>query len=158
MSGRPVWLVSISKRDRDGRIKGTGKWSKAEYRIAETLAHDVLKGVGVPDKERAFRMNVTFCVHRAATLDEIRGLPNDWHCALGGLAGGPVEVLWSNGIPTSPSCRPCENPGRMDSGCGRQDLWIPVDCGECEPCRARAEMASMTPEQERELIESALVA
>lgn len=100
-----------------------------------------LRGVGDDSKERLFRMNVTLCMHRACTEAEVAGLPAWWHEALSGMAGGPVEVLWSKNVTDSPSSAPCENPEHVPSMCGRPDLWIPCDCGQCAPCKARAQIA-----------------
>ena len=84
-----------------------------------------------------FRMNVTLCLHRAATEEEIAGLPESWHNDLSGMAGGPVEVLWTKGCGSSPSAMPCHNPHQIIVDPKRPDLWAPGDCEECEPCLAR---------------------
>jgi len=83
-------------------------------------------------------MNITVCLHRAATVEEINGLPAEWHGNIGGMAGGPVACLWSRGIPDAPSCLPCAKPIRLPTSEDRPDLWIPEDCGQCPPCKARA--------------------
>jgi hypothetical protein len=100
-----------------------------------------LKGVGDPKRERLFRMNVTLCLHRVTTDAEAEYLRVLTFGEADGLAGGPVEVIWSRGLALSDSCRPCEHPGRMLPDPRRPDLWIPTDCAECGPCRARAACA-----------------
>lgn len=106
-------------------------------REAERKLREMVAGVGNTTRERLFRMNVTLCLHRAATDDEVQSQAPWFLTARGnGLAGGPVQVL-SETEPGSPSTRPCHNPkrhiidGRNDHG------WIPVDCGSCVPCLAR---------------------
>ncbi len=135
MDGQPVWLCSVS-RARRGRTLATKKWTKGEFTFAEGIAHGILDGVGNPECERAFRMNITFCIHRAVSLNEMERLPR-WEELPGGLAGGPVEVLWSRGIPHREAAMPCHRPGHMVIDKTRPDLWIPEDCGECPPCVAR---------------------
>lgn len=141
MDGQPVWLVSLSRRDAVGNILPTGRWPKGSYDIGYRLLAAFLDGVGDPSRERLFRMNVTLCLHRAASLPEQIMLPCDWGEKLAGMAGGPVEVLWSKGIPERPGALPCESPHHGDPFCGNPELWFPIDCGECPPCRARAALA-----------------
>jgi hypothetical protein len=140
MDGEPVWLCSVSHYDKHGII-GTAKWTPNDYSMAHRLAHSALAGVGDFARERAFRMNITFCVHRAVSQEEKAKLPASWDCATGGMAGGPVEVLWSRGIEHKPAAMPCKNPKRVAIEPSRPDLWIPHDCGECEPCLARKAIA-----------------
>lgn len=85
-------------------------------------------------------MNVTLCLHRGATEEEIAGLPSSWQRDLPGRAGTPVEVIWSKGVTPSASAYPCKNPGHKCLIEGRPDLWIPEDCGECSTCLARREI------------------
>ena len=141
MDGQPVWLCSVSFAPK-GRIKATGEWSADELALASRLAQSALSGVGDPARQRAFRMNVTYCVHRAVAGEEKSRLPAEWACAPGGLAGGPVEVLWSRGIEHRPAAMPCREPGRLVLDRSRPDLWVPEDCGRCPPCLARARIAS----------------
>lgn len=136
MDGQPVWLCSVSYAP-GGRTKATGAWSKNEFAIAERLAHETLAGVGDSMQERAFRMNITFCIHRAVSGYELEKLPTEWECSPGGLAGGPVQVLWSRGVPHRPAASPCRRPGHLVINDSRPDLWVPEDCGQCEPCLAR---------------------
>lgn len=139
MDGQPVWLCSVSHMDRrTGQIKATGKWDKEEVAMAERLAHSALKGVGDPARERAFRMNITFCIHRAVSDAEKAAMPRQWDAAPGWLAGGPIEILWSRGIQHRPAAMPCVSPTKVIIEPSRPDLWFPEDCGECEPCLARA--------------------
>lgn len=138
MEGQPVWLASYHRRDKTGRIIATGDYSESEMKFAERQLKKLLRRVGNPEKERCFRMNITVCLHRAATLEEVMGLPPSWHDDHSGIAGGPVEVLWSKGCKESSSAQPCKDPERHILDPSRPDLWIPMDCGECGPCMARA--------------------
>jgi len=113
------------------------EWSPSQRRDAERLLRRLLDGVGDTTRERLFRMNVTLCLHRAATDAEVTAQPPWFLQAPGyGLAGGPVEVL-SETVPGSPSTRPCIAPSRHVLEAGNPHAWIPVDCGQCEPCHAR---------------------
>ncbi len=141
MSGWPVWLASASLRDRHGTIRPAKDWDpETTARVSATL--DVaLEGVGDADHEREFRMCITLCRHRALTQEEFEQLPDWWHEADAvDLAGGPVEVLWSRNVPETAGTQPCEHPDKQHIGGG---LWLPFDCGQCSPCRARAEVRSM---------------
>lgn len=131
-----MWLASVSYRQQCG-LKGTSSWTPELFHHAEHLAHEALRGVGNPACERAFRMNITFCIHRAVSAREVERLPAEWSCSAGGLAGGPVEVLWSRGMAHRPAAMPCEAPGHLVIDQARPDLWVPSDCSHCEPCRAR---------------------
>ena len=106
------------------------------------MLNNALAGVGDSTKERLFRMNITLCLHRAARPEEVAELPDTWHKAPTGLAGGPVACIWSHGIPVVDSCLPCENPGHQVLYPTRPDLWIPIDCQKCPPCLARAKIAN----------------
>lgn len=106
------------------------------YEAGEAMLTQLLGPVGDPSRERSFRMCITLCRHRAVTPAEIEGLPQWWRDAPAvHLAGGGLEVLWRRGIEDGPSVLPCEDYGRDELGGG---LFLPVDCGKCEPCRARA--------------------
>lgn len=147
MDGSPVWLASISRRSaRTGWINGVERWSaRVLRRMEEFIDEEILAGVGDADRQRSFRMNVTLCRHRALTPEEVAGLPDSFHDAPAiDIAGGPVEVLWEN-VPTRPSTQPCESPGRYTMDAARPDLWVPVDCGRCAPCRARAQIETYCP-------------
>lgn len=135
MDGQPVWLCSVS-RGRRAQTLATKNWTKSEFEFAEGIAHDTLDGVGSPECERAFRMNITFCIHRTLNVVEQLRLQS-WRELPGGLAGGPVEVLWSRGIPHREAAMPCYRPGHLVIDKARPDLWIPEDCGKCPPCVAR---------------------
>src|SRR5712691_3973774 len=142
MDGQPVWLASLSLRDAaTGRIFGTAQWPRQFFaEAAAAISGQALMGVGDAGRERHFRMNVTYCVHRAATDAELEGLGPDFLTRPGtGIAGGPLEVPWEN-VPGKPSTRPCEQPGRAYSFPNRPDLWIPTDCGRCAPCQARSKV------------------
>jgi len=137
MNGQPVWLASISRRRPNGRVVYVPDWSAAQRREAEKRLRDLLAGVGDVTQERLFRMNVTLCLHRAASADDLAIAPPWFLTAEGcGLAGGPVEVL-SETVPGAASTKPCLSPGRERLEPAHPHAWIPVDCGRCEPCRAR---------------------
>jgi hypothetical protein len=141
MSGWPVWLASASLRDRHGRIRPAKDWDAATTAKVSATLDVVLDGVGDDEHEREFRMCITLCRHRALTQDEFDGLPDWWHKAPAhDLAGGPVEVLWSKNVPETPGTQPCHKPTRQHVGPG---LWLPLDCGECPPCEARASARSL---------------
>lgn len=138
MSGWPVWLASMSMRNRHGQIIAAEHWCR--HPVAYRALCKVLRGVGDPSRERLFRMNVTLCLHRAVTAEEIASLPQTWKDDLSGMAGGPVEILWSKGVEAPESCKPCLSPGRNNAIPGRPDLWIPLDCRKCPPCLARRQI------------------
>lgn len=136
MDGEPVWLASVSLR-RGGKIIGTEKWNGKRYEMAEKIAHRTLRGVGDDRRERAFRMNITFCIHRALKTAEKEKLPASFFQSPGGVAGPPVEVLWARGIRHRLAAMPCRNPARSVVIPERPDLWVPNGCESCDPCRAR---------------------
>ena len=143
MNGWPVWLASLSRRDRRGRIVTTDRWTADQMAAAQTSIDTLLGQLGNPDQERSFRMCVTLCRHRALTPEEADRLPDEWWTTPArDLAGGPVEVLWSKGIPQPPSTMPCEHPTKLPLGPGS---WFPEDCGECPTCLARQECRSRLP-------------
>lgn len=138
MNGTPVWLASVSKRQPISRrtVPNT-RWSATERVSAIAILMAALSGVGDVARQRMFRMNLTYCVHRALTDAEITGLAASWHAQPGThLAGGPVEILHET-VPGAPSTRPCEQPRRAYIALGDPDMWIPRDCGRCGPCIAR---------------------
>ncbi len=139
MSGWPVWLASMSRHNRHGELVAAKHWCR-EPEAYEDLCK-ALHGRGDPSRERLFRMNLTLCLHRAATEEEIASLPQTWRDDLSGMAGGPVEIIWSKGVPVPESCKPCLNPDHQEMMAGRPDLWIPWDCGRCPPCLARKQIA-----------------
>ncbi len=143
MSGRPVWLASISRTSASGRVVSALKYPQRIAKEAQQLLEGVLRGVGDPSRERGFQMCITQCVHRSLSDEEIAQLPAAW-CDAPALdvAGGPVRVLYSRGIPPTLSTEPCENferapIGQLDST--NEPLWMPVECGACGPCVARAQ-------------------
>ncbi len=142
MGGWPVWLASASLHDKTGRTRPAKDWdAPTTARVSETISV-LLDGVGDEEHEREFRMCVTLCRHRALTDAEFEALPGWWHEADAvDIAGGPVEVLWSRNVPSTPGTEPCVNPGKERLPGGR--LWLPVDCGACAPCQARAEVRDL---------------
>lgn len=137
MNGQPVWLASISRMRPNGKTLYVPEWSAAQMRDAERRVRELVWGVGNPTRERLFRMNVTLCLHRAATDAEVRAQAPWFLTAPGsGLAGGPVQVL-SETEPGSQSTRPCHHPERYPIDRNNTHAWIPIDCGSCVPCLAR---------------------
>lgn len=136
MGGWPVWLASASLRDPYGRVRPAKDWDEDTTASVSEGLDAILSGVGDPDHEREFVMCVTLCRHRALTDDEYARLPGWWHEADAvDIAGGPVRVRWTKGVPRTPATEPCEHPGKAPlSG----SLWLPVDCGTCPSCIARA--------------------
>jgi hypothetical protein len=131
-----VWLASYSRQNAKGFI-ATGTWNEGHVERGYRMLSRALQGVGDASCERLFRMNITLCLHRAATQREVNGLNQEWQQAECGMAGGPVALIWSHGIECVESCKPCENPTMMVIDPRRPDLWIPVDCKKCPPCLAR---------------------
>jgi hypothetical protein len=135
MDGWPVWLASLSVTDDRGLIP-TDRWGPARREWGDELLTMLLGDLGDTTRERSFRMCATLCRHRALAAAEVEHLPREWHEAPAEhLAGGSLEILWET-VPGAPSTRPCVDPTRIPVGDGR--LYLPGDCGECEPCRARA--------------------
>jgi hypothetical protein len=144
MDGQPVWLASISRRRPNGRVLYVPEWSPSQRRDAEARLRRLLVGAGDESRERLFRMNVTLCLHRAASDAEVAAAPSWFLSARGcGLAGGPVEILGET-VRGAASTKPCERPNRMQLERGNPHAWIPIDCGECRPCRARQHCDSAT--------------
>jgi hypothetical protein len=141
MDGLPVWLASTSRLDlRTGRIAFVPTWSPAWMRDSTSSLYRLLGPLGDRSRERIFRMNVTLCVHRALSREEIAGLPEwFWEGQAEGIAGAPVQVIWES-IPGSASTKPCASPERhwLPGYEGDQHGWIPRDCGVCASCLARA--------------------
>ena len=113
-------------------------------KLAERAIKKALRGVGNRDHERCFRMQAILGVQRAASDEEVAGLPESWGSDVSGMACGPVEVLWSKGCPEPPSVQPCENPARVPTSDVNPELWFPEDCGECPPCEARKALMVVT--------------
>src|SRR6266536_854297 len=139
MRGQPVWLASLSRRSPlTGRPVATGLWVDQTRQEAIATLRQVLGPAGNRERERIFRMNVTMCIHRALTDDELMALPAYFHEAEAtDLAGGPIEILWESEAGQA-STQPCHAPIRQDLGYGDPLLWVPLDCGQCPPCLARA--------------------
>ena len=142
MDGRPVWLASVSKRSKNGRIIGTERWGNGVRRAAIDIAHRTLGELGEPTMERGFLMCATLCFHRGASDEEIAALPH----GPGGLAGPPFDqVIYETEQcpPAGVSFTPCDK--RTYRPLGRNGLRLPVDeCGECESCQARNKIMERT--------------
>jgi hypothetical protein len=94
---------------------------------------------GDPSRERIFRMQVTVCMHRAISDEDLEQLPDWFHAAEAtDLAGGPVAILFEteDGLL---STKPCHQPEKIPIDSKNPLLWFPGDCGQCPPCRSRAE-------------------
>jgi len=103
------------------------------------LLRRCLGPAGDASRERIFRMNVTVCMHRAVSDEELVQLPDWFHEAQAtDLAGGPVEILFET-EDSGPSTKPCHNPEKIPIDRTNPLLWFPGDCRQCEPCLARAE-------------------
>lgn len=97
-----------------------------------------LDGIGDDAAQRLFRMQATLCLQRRISVDEQRRLPvTFWDTPGQNLAGGAIELLWES-VPGSPSTRPCANPGHRSLSLTDPDLWLAIECGVCDSCRARA--------------------
>jgi hypothetical protein len=116
----------------------TGLWTEATMQQSFDLLRRVLGPAGNPARERIFRMNVTLCLHRAISDEELEQLPDWFHAAQPtDLAGGPIEILYET-EDSGPSTKPCASPVRIPLDRTNPLLWFPGDCGACESCRARA--------------------
>lgn len=137
MNGRPVWLASVSLRN-PGTIL-TGEYNDKQRKRALRHLRGMLRGVGDPQWERLFRMNLTLCLHRALSEHERARLPASWsNTPAYDIAGGPIEVIYSRGVePLWISADPCHSPKQHYIS---RRVWAPIDCGECPPCLARAEI------------------
>jgi hypothetical protein len=141
MSGRPVWLASLSRRPA-GRAEAvsTQLWSKGTMADSIALLRRVLGPSGNPAYERVFRMQVTLCIHRALSDEELDALPFSFHASEAtDLAGGPVEILEQT-VDSGPSTKPCHLPTRAPLSRTDPLLWLPIDCHACPPCRARLKL------------------
>lgn len=136
-----MWLVSVSTVQ-NGDFVPTEVWTADDrLKIAEGLINRVLEGRGDPLRERSFRMNITLCRHRVLSDNEKLLLPCDFKAAKAkDIAGGPVATLWHTAaMPNGPSVQPCVSPHRRYiPGLDDPRLWVPQDCGHCDPCLARA--------------------
>lgn len=140
MGGVPVWLASYSLRNKKGMLVTTDLFDAVQRRRARDVLLQALAGVGDVNRFRLFRMQVTTCLHRALTDEERDAI---CACPLGRpryIAGLPVEIIEERGVPDIPSTRPCLTPSRRPLDPKNARAWLPVGCGTCEPCRARAEI------------------
>ncbi len=143
MEGWPVWLASVTLRDRAWKIRPTETWTAKDHEHATAVLDMALGDVGDDSKQRQFRMCSTLCRHRALTDAEASKLPSWWFTEIAkDIAGGPVELEWEKGLAPSLSTRPCEHPSWVQIDPNDARLKFPMDCGECEPCKARAMCAN----------------
>jgi hypothetical protein len=141
-----VWLASVSLRDKRGDLLGTARWSERHWRYAEDVLKDyALAGAGDESRERMFRMCITACLHRGIRDDEIEKIPQWWSDAEAiDIAGGPIEIIYAKGVPDIESAKPCHQPRKQLIDMRRLDLYLPIDCGDCPPCLARANVRTCT--------------
>lgn len=141
MAGTPVWLASLSRRSAfSPKPLATSIWTNRTLDDSSALLNRLIGPAGNKRRQRLFRMNVTLCLHRACTPEEVASLPAYFHQdPATELAGGPVEILWET-EEGSDSTKPCHAPGRLDFGYRDPLLWLPQDCGACPPCQARVEL------------------
>lgn len=139
MDGRPVWLASVSIRDRHGNLVPSSEWRQDRRTVErlEKIARKVLWGVGDETAERYFRMPITACFHRRGggrATAGLAGLTPDRH---GGRRG---RDFWSKvGDPLT--IQPCHNPGRVPIPREpNPDIYTIEECGKCPPCKARLEV------------------
>ena len=143
-----MWLASVSLHDKRGEIISTNTWSSRQFRQADRIARQALHEAGDENRERTFRMCMTFCIHRGIRDDELAIIPRWWHEADAiDIAGGPLEMLSSKGVPDVLSAKPCYSPGKRPIAPRRPDLYFPVDCGACPPCVARKNVRTLGPLQ-----------
>lgn len=137
MDGWPVWLASGSLWLNQRNVL-TGEMSGAQRSLVLGVLEEALCGLGDADRERGFRMNLTICIHRAISEEELESLPVEWceHPAEH-LAGGPIEIMYRRGVVDGLSVRPCKSPKRQPLG----RTWLPIDCGQCPQCQARNAVA-----------------
>lgn len=162
MRGTPVWLASLSRGSRvirgpsslrsslgrsgrsgapqtQGRLS-TQVWTKQTMDESIALLRRIIGPAGNPERERVFRMQITLCIHRACTPEEVAALPEYFHTdPATDLAGGPVEIVYETES-SGPSTWPCEQPTRYPLDPHNSLLWFPIDCGKCTPCRARQKL------------------
>lgn len=160
-----MWLASLSLWDAPHVMRPADVWTEEQRAVGLRILECALLGVGDRSRERLFRMCATLCLHRGLSDDELERLPGPAGCKIGrgrSLAGGPVQVYYSRGTPPGLlSCEPCERVGEeelrnylmipggatlvdrqgrkiRDIADNRFPVWLPVDCGACGPCLARA--------------------
>lgn len=142
-----MWLASISLTNKRGKKVCTPSWRNMQWHYAFALLDEATHGIGHPEHFRKFRMQITLCKHVPLREDEVAVLPSGWMETRGdSLAGGPVEAMETVGLPEGlVSVRSCEHPGKqmLTNQHGLENnpqAWLPVDCGECPPCKARDEL------------------
>jgi hypothetical protein len=69
--GSPLWHASVVLWDRlTGRPKSVSSWTHADRLRTETIANNVLDGVGIHDRTRADTFNLGLHVRRETTAQE----------------------------------------------------------------------------------------
>lgn len=141
-----MWLASTATRNRKtGKIIRTDKLAPDVLYKAIVLLREAVEGRGDPERERLFRMNATICLHRVLSTEDRLALdPAFFRAEPIDIAGGPVEIIWES-VEGSASTRPCKRPRKKLIDRQQPELWVPVDCGICEPCIARAQIDSYHP-------------
>src|SRR5262245_37898311 len=140
MDGDPVYLASLSRWSvLTNNTVLVPNWPKPWLKEGIDILRSTIGPLGDKKRERVFRMNLTLCLHRALRPEEVARLPASfWALPQGGLAGGPVEILWEN-VKGALSTQPCQRPHKRIIPQHAHDLngWIPIDCGRCPSCLAR---------------------
>lgn len=139
MTGSPVWLASLSRMNPITHEPiATGNWTPQTVQESRDVLMRFLGPVGNEYRQRLFRFNATLCLQRALTGEEVQRLPSYFFAEPAvDLAGGPIEVLWET-EPGALTTQPCERPDHGPTAMRNPQLWIPLDCGDCPPCKARA--------------------
>lgn len=137
---------------RDDRLITIPSFTPRERDLVEGLLLEVLDGIGDPSRGRLVHANIVMALFRALTGAEIAALSPTLVAGPPARtpSGYPVAVLWETAAGEL-STRPCERPRRqhlVDLGAlqlaevpfpSRPNLWTPIECGACPPCRARNE-------------------
>lgn len=128
--------MSVSFRTNKGVVP-TSRWLRGQHQHAERLIDQALGDLGDRNFERAFRMCITTCRHRVLNAAERAQLPVGFARSARDIAGCPVEVLWSRGIPPElDASRPCDL-GRLKRV--PPGVLVPDPCGSCAACQANEE-------------------
>lgn len=133
-----MWLASISRRDPITKRPHNAKdWTERQRARADQILDVVLRDVGDDTRERSFSMCLTHCRHRAVSDAELARLPESWACSRPrSLAGGPLVVHWTRGVTPTLSADPCDRVTLAPHP--KFGAMMPVECGFCPPCKARA--------------------
>ncbi len=141
----PVWACSYSCR-RGLQVLATEDYTTQERDEAERQMDKAMRRVGDKTRQRCFRTGMVFFIERALNDLEIARLPKDWPHVLTVAPSIPLEVLWST-VEECPSHQPCASPGWTEHP-EEPKLMIPVGCGVCSSCAARAQVIEREKESD----------